>query len=228
MRSTLDRHLGRAVVDTVLSGVRQADGQSADITAMFIDVRGFTKLSAEQDSQEVFSALREFYDRTIKVVESHGGLLNKFFGDGAFAFWGAPLPMVDHALMALRAAIALQESLRKLEQDRVASGTFGLKVSIGIHSGLALVGEMGNEERADFTAFGSTVNMAARIEAKTRDFGVSILVSQETARRIGSAVTLVRIGACQLKGFEGDCAVFGLDSERGEVVSIPAGITGLM
>lgn len=177
-----------------------ATGHLCEITVLFSDLRGFYSISQHLPPAEVLRLLNEVHSRMVEVVFAHGGTLDKYIGDGLMAYFGAPLAQPDHAERALRCAKGMQVELAALSAARAARGETTLRLSIGLNSGTAIVGAIGAANRLEFTALGEVVNLAARMEKLTRDFGADILLSAETARKIGAGSGLRLLGEASIKG----------------------------
>lgn len=164
------------VKELIASGGLSRAGESRQISVLFSDIRGFTSLSENHSPQQVVQLLNRYFSLQVTVIFKHGGSLDKFIGDCIMAFWGAPLDDAQHAKHAIEAALEMSEVLQQF-RDEIEDQNFD--VGIGIHSGPAVVGLIGSEQRREYTAIGDTVNLASRIEGSTK--GVArILVSRQT------------------------------------------------
>jgi adenylate cyclase len=173
------------------------NGEAREITVLFSDIRGFTSLSEQVDPVEMVAQLNEYFEAMVEVVAAEQGAVDKFLGDGLMAIFGAPARQEDHALRASRAAIAMLDRLEDVNHDREQRGLAPLRIGIGIHTGRAVVGNVGSPPfRVDFTAIGDTVNLAARLEAMTKELGAVIVVSDATR----DAVTAHDIGGHDAAG----------------------------
>lgn len=178
--------------------VESLSGKHHDISVLFSDIRGFTSLSETRPPQEIVELLNRYFSKQVAVVFRHGGTLDKFIGDCIMAFWGAPLADDKHAERAVACALDMQRTLLEFRRELGVDGD-GFDVGIGIHSGPAVVGFIGAEQKLDYTAIGDTVNLASRIEGLTK--GVArILVSSETAALAGAHYRFAPRGAFKVKG----------------------------
>ena len=188
------------VQELIASGGLSRSGESRHISVLFSDIRGFTSLAENRRPQEVVNLLNRYFTLQVEVVFRHGGSLDKFIGDCIMAFWGAPLDDQRHAQHAVAAALEMAEVLQRFKQE-LAEEDADFDVGIGIHSGAAVVGLIGSDQRREYTAIGDTVNLASRIEGLTR--GLSrILVSRETMALCGEEFTFTAFGAHLVKGRE--------------------------
>ena len=186
-RANLARYFPPTVVDRfadsddVLGAVR-----AQSVAVMFIDIVGFTRLAEKMSPAEVIGSLRDFHKILEETIFRHHGTLDKFLGDGVMATFGTPESGPNDALNALACAGEVLERTDQMNADRAAAGQAALPVSIGLHYGPVILGDIGSERRLEFAALGDVVNVASRLEAKTRELAVRMLVSDdcvEEARR---------------------------------------------
>jgi adenylate cyclase len=148
----------------------------------------------------VATVINLYLDEMTAIIMREGGTVDKFIGDAIMAFWGAPLPDAQHALHATRSAIAMQARLTEL-QPRFAELDAGeVKLRIGIHSGPAVVGNMGSTQRFDYTALGDTVNLAARLEGINKLYGTGIMLTAATRDLLEESIPLRRVDRVRAKG----------------------------
>lgn len=187
------------------------DAQAADLTVMFTDVVGFTALSEVLPPSEIVALLNAHFEIINGIVETEGGTLDKFIGDAAMAFWGAPDPIPDHAARACRAALAIAAAVTAAAER---SKEQSLHIKIGLHSGPLTVGNIGAQTRMNYTVIGDTVNVCARIEAlagaHTNGRPATILVSSDVVDAVGGAFDFEPIGDQHVKGREQPVSVLRL------------------
>ena len=193
----LDPEMVRRLVDRGET-VESLSGRSCELSVLFSDIRGFTSMSETRPPQEIVELLNRYFERQVAVVFRHGGTLDKFIGDCIMAFWGAPIDDPRHASRAVACALDMS---RELEAFRRELGEAGREfdVGIGVHSGPAVVGFIGAEQKLDYTAIGDTVNLASRIEGLTKNVA-RILVSRDTMEACDPQVEFEARGAFPVKG----------------------------
>jgi len=175
--------------------------REAELTVMFTDIIGFTAQSENMPAAEVAEFLNHHFDMVNSAIEAQGGTLDKYIGDSAMAFWGAPEPYPDHAARACRTALAI---LAAAEEHQSQGLQPPVRVKIALHTGPLIVGNIGAKARMNYTVIGDTVNVASRIEklCSDEDDGspALIIVSGETARAAGDGFNFERLGEHMVKG----------------------------
>ena len=180
------------------SGVRaEPGGERRELTVLFADLAGFTALS-ERLGDGVVPIVGQFLELATQAVEAEGGTVDKYIGDAVMAFWNAPAADPDHALHACRAALALAEAMRAAAARGEPLGE--LRVRIGLHSGPAIVGNVGSSRRLNYTALGDTVNLASRLEGVNKVYGTTILLSAATAAAAGPTLVTREIDTVAVYG----------------------------
>lgn len=162
-------------------------GQEQIVTVFFSDIRGFTTISENRTPRFVVSLLNDYFTAIVPVIEAHGGVINQYMGDGIMVLFNAPQPLKAHALQAVRAGKAVVAKIHDMKDHWESLGLDGLRIGVGIHTGVAITGTVGSPGRLDYSAIGDTVNSAARIEAATKSLGVELLFSQRTLDEIPSS-----------------------------------------
>lgn len=183
-------------------------GEKAVLTMLFSDLEGFTSLSEHLPPENVVKFLNLHMSAMTKIIYRHGGTVQSFMGDGIFAFWGAPVRNPDQAILACRAAIEMQAENKRLEPELKAAGYVPVKLRVGLNSGAVVVGNMGSEQRFDYTPIGDSVNLAARLEGINKLYKTDILLSAATADAVGGQLELRRVDKVRVKGKEEPIEIF--------------------
>lgn len=153
-------------------------GVNQTITVLFADIRGFTSLSERENPEKVVGLLNKYFSAMSEIIFAKGGTLDKYIGDGLMAIFGAPTASPDDAKNALETAVAMQQRLVKLNEQLIVEGYNPVSIGIGLHTGEAIIGYIGSEQRSEYTAIGDTVNLAARLEQNAKPG--QILISEAT------------------------------------------------
>ncbi|MBN1845867.1 MAG: CHASE2 domain-containing protein [Sedimentisphaerales bacterium] len=192
------------VVDRIVSQHRTVSlaGETRELSCFFSDLEGFTRISEQLGPEKTVSVLNRYLDRMTEVLDRYYATINKFEGDGIFAFFGAPVDLPDHARLACLAALDAQRELDRLvgDQRRVDPEFPELRKRVGISTGPAVVGDCGSQRRFDYTAIGDTVNFAARLESANKQFGSRILICQETFRQAAEVIRVRCLGRVRVVG----------------------------
>jgi adenylate cyclase len=210
------RRLSRLLPPSLVSRVmREGTGVLApaqrEVTILFSDIRGFTTLSENQPPQKVLELLDSYLGLMSQVVRAHGGMVNKFLGDGMLACWGVPTPSSTHAADAMRAALEMRRRLEEFNARRAPEPP--LRMGIGLHTGVVAAGMLGGSEQSEYTVIGDAVNLASRIEGLTKSLGVDILVSESTLQQGGGQFTGQRLAEEKVKGRAEAVVVYSLEGE---------------
>ncbi|AGS22500.1 adenylate/guanylate cyclase domain-containing protein [Rhizobium etli] len=183
-------------------------GERRTLSVLFSDVRGFTTIAEtlKDDPEQLTGLINRLLTPLSDVVMDHGGTIDKYMGDCIMAFWNAPLDDPDHALHAVRASLAMQAAIARLngqlEREAAALGSkpHVLKMGVGINTGECIVGNMGSTRRFDYSCLGDSVNLASRLEGASKNYGVALLLGEETARLVAADYTTVELDRIIVKG----------------------------
>jgi class 3 adenylate cyclase len=198
IRATFARYVSPSVVEQLLRDTSQVKlgGTLQEITVMFADLEGFTGISERTEPEMLLSILNEYHTLTVNVIRDLGGTVDKFIGDGVMALYNTPLLQPDHALRAVQTALTIRQYLP--EFYRQFDPPFRMRINFGIHSGMAVVGNVGAPDLMNFTAVGDTVNLAARLQGLSA--GGRVLISAATCAELDDSVMTERIGLLAIKG----------------------------
>jgi adenylate cyclase len=243
-RSTLTRQFSQYLSPSVVQRLASSDteamlhGEKREITILLSDIRGFTTMSEQLDTQEITKVVNHFLGIATDEILKRDGTIDKFMGDAVLAFWNAPLDQPDHRERALDTGLALIERVKRKDAGFTADGHRSIEIGVAIETGICSVGNFGSERRFDYTAIGSPVNRAARLESTTKKLGIPLVLGPGFAA--GASMPIVQAGAFELQGFKGEVPVFTvpamqaaregmsreLESQSGERSGAPAGIVG--
>jgi adenylate cyclase len=198
-------YVSDSVVDMLLSSEQRLnlDGQSMNITVLFTDIRQFTMISEKMSAQEIVEFLNAYFARVVYVITEEGGHIDKFIGDAVMAEFGVPYPFPDHAHRALRAAVKIRAVAQEFQgwmQTFADRGVPPFQIGIGVHTGDAVVGNIGSKAKLEYTAVGDTVNVASRLESETKNLKCVIATSGETLRAAGGDVKTGKHESITVKG----------------------------
>ena len=177
-------------------------GETKTMTFLFSDIRGFTPISEKYkgNPQGLTKLINRFLTQMTDVIIKNGGTIDKFMGDCIMAFWNAPIANPKHRQMAIKSAIEMQSELVKLNKKLIAEGLPQINIGIGVNSGEALVGNMGSEQRFDYSVIGDAVNLASRLESSSKTLGKTLVIGEETRRTIETKFSFEYIDSITVKG----------------------------
>lgn len=214
LREAFSTYVDRDVAELILSGQFPAEGIEVDVSLLFCDVRDFTAYAEGAAATEVIATLNALFSEIVPIVEAYGGHVDKFLGDGLLAVFGAPGFHPDHADRAVDAA--------RMIVDAVALGQSGLTVGAGVNSGRVVAGPLGGAGRLNFSVIGDAVNVAARVEAATRETGDDVLITATTRAMLVRPQGLVSRGELPLKGKSAPVELFAPQPESSQSGSLSA------
>ncbi len=206
IRQMFGRYVADEVVDKLLAEGRRPDlgGEVLNVTVLFSDIRGFTTLSEKLSAHEVVEMLNAYFTRACEPILAQGGTVDKYIGDAVMAVFGSPVRYPDHARRALLAAIGMAkaaEGFRQWMRERFAGrGLSEFAIGVGLHTGEAVIGDIGTPKRREFTAIGDTVNIASRLEGVTKELHCVIAASEATVKAAGEGVITGKSERLSVKG----------------------------
>lgn len=201
IRSVLNKVVSKEVAEEILKSTLHLGGEDRIITMLFSDIRGFTKLSENLAPQVVITMINTYMTKMSRIIETEGGCIDKYVGDEIMALYGAPVAHPDHALRAISSAILMVEKLRAWNKERSAEKRLPIEMGIGIHTGLVVVGNMGAEDRLNYTVLGSSVNLASRLCGVAKPMQILISESTLNEKNVKDSFHIEPLPAVSLKGF---------------------------
>lgn len=212
LMSTLCRYMTREIAEQVLKDrdKLKLGGNRSTVAVLFSDIRNFTTISEQSQAEEVVTMLNEYFSEMLGPIFEHAGMLDKFIGDAIMAVFGVPLSKADDAERAVRAALDMRRALKKFNELRVSKGLAPIGNGIGITKGEAVSGNIGSEQRMEYTVIGDTVNIASRLEGLTKSYEQKILINEGVYQEIKDKIPCVDLGFAQVKGKEGGVHIYGI------------------
>ncbi|WP_457569835.1 DUF3369 domain-containing protein [Desulfurobacterium sp.] len=200
MKKTLEKYIGKERADNILSREDILKSDKKYATILFLDIRDFTKLTEEMDPEKVIGLLNDFFTRVVDIIFEFGGSLDKFIGDGLLAVFGVPVECENKEEKAVKTALKIKEVVEKWNKERIERGEKPIKISIGIHSGEVISGNIGSRKRLEYTIIGKNVNITSRVESLNREFNTDILITKETYEKVKDKVEVEKQQPVFVKG----------------------------
>lgn len=212
LKGVFAKYVSSQVLEKVLEDESQISitGERRKVTVLFSDIRGFTSLSETLRPEDVVALLNEYFERMVEVVFKHGGMLDKFMGDGVMAVFGAPKEDLYQEENAVKAALEMKEELARLCRKWRTENKATINIGIGINTGLAVVGNVGSMQHMEYTAIGDTVNLASRVEQLTKELGRDILVTEYTHVALKGVVESERMDRVAVRGKSDPVTVYNV------------------
>jgi len=185
-RNLIAKYVSKDIMETILADIdgTKLGGKRADISVLFVDIRNFTHISETLPPEEVSELLNDYFSQMIPIIFKYKGTVNKFVGDALLVIFGAPVENTEHPYLAVKCAIEMLEKVEEMPD---------INVGIGISSGEAFVGNIGSDERFEYTAIGNTVNVASRLETFNKIYKTSVLISESTYERVKDFVRVQEV-----------------------------------
>lgn len=208
VKGVLNKVVSEEIAQEILKGVIHLGGEEKKVTVLFADIRGFTAMTQHSSPEEVIELLNTCMTKISQSIDERGGVIDKYVGDEAMALFGAPVAIEDAAFKAIEAAVGIIKVLKEWNQERTEKKLPPIEMGIGIHTGVVLAGNMGGENRLNYTVLGSNVNLAARLCDVAK--GMEILITKETLDEIKDHKNYLFESKGQLtfKGFDQPIEVF--------------------
>ncbi len=194
-------------------------GKKKELTFFFSDIAGFTPISEGMSPESLMIHISEYMDELTNIIMGERGTVDKYIGDSIMAFWGAPIPDPDHPLHACNAALACQKKISELNEKWRREGRSALLTRIGIHTGEAIVGNVGSPERMNYTVLGDSVNLASRLEGANKIYGTRVIISQSVYERVSEGFLCRPLDVIAVKGKEKSIKIYELIERKADDVS---------
>ena len=202
IKKILDKYISKDITDKIMKNPDSVSlgGKKAEITVMFADIRGFTTISETHSAEDVSGFLNEYFSEIEPVILKYNGVINKFIGDAVLVVFGDPAQDKDHVKKAVKCAYELKNTVKKIQERWICEGKPKIDIGIGINTGEAFVGNVGTQNRFEYTVIGDTVNIASRIEGYNRIYKTHVLISENTYNKISHIVDVIKIREVDIKG----------------------------
>jgi len=198
IRETFGKYLSPRVVDQLANDPPELGGVDKELTVFFSDIRGFTTLSENMTPQELVNHLNVYLTAMTDLTIDYRGTLDKYIGDAVMCFWGAPLPLQNHAELACKCALRQMQVLEELNKGWPEAKH--IRIGIGINSGIMTVGNMGSKQRMNYTLMGDNVNLCSRLEATNKEYGTGIIISEYTYAQVKDKFVVRELDNIRVKG----------------------------
>ena len=202
IQTAMSKYISKDVMQNVVQNIDsiKLGGKRAEVTVLFADIRGFTSISEQLSPVEVTKILNEYFSELVPIIEEHKGILNKFMGDAILAIFGEPIKNENHPIDAVKCANKMLKKVKLLQEKWLNEGKPKIEIGIGIATGEAFVGNIGSEERLEYTVIGDTVNTASRIENYNKVYRTNFLISEETYLKVQKYVDVIKIREVSIRG----------------------------
>ncbi len=223
IKSAFGKFVNKEIAEAAMRGSLALGGERKTVAILFSDIRSFTAISEKLQPEEVVEFLNQYMTRMVECVNLTGGVVDKFIGDAIMAVWGTPVSRGNDTEDAINGALLMRKSLIEFNADRGGPGKPVISIGCGINTGIVLAGQIGSEDRMEYTIIGDAVNLASRVESLTKPFGTDILISEDSYGLVKDIFSVIPMRAIKVKGKEKPqqiYAVMGRLDEAGRPASI--------
>ncbi|MEH2156323.1 GAF domain-containing protein [Nostoc sp.] len=211
LKSTMYRYMTQELAEELLKlDDAKLGGDRKEVSILFSDIRGYTTLTENLEAEEVVSMLNEYFESMVEAVFKHKGTLDKYIGDAIMAVFGSPLPLEEHAWMAVQTSLEMRHRLHEFNQRRYADDKPRIKIGIGINSDTVISGNIGSSKRMEFTAIGDGVNLGSRLESVSKQYGCDIIISHNTFKPCQDNIWARELDYIRVKGRNEPVAIYEL------------------
>jgi adenylate cyclase len=220
IKNMMYRYMTQELAEQLLqSGNANLGGDRKEVSLLFSDIRGYTKLVESMQAQQVVSMLNEYFSAMVEPIFKYKGTLDKYIGDAIMGVFGSPLPLSDHPWRAVQTALEMRSSLVEFNARRLADQKEPIRIGIGIHSGEAISGNIGHARRMEFTVIGDDVNLASRLEGTTKMYGCDIAISGSTYQCCADLLWVRELDMVRVKGRHQPVSIYELVGLRTDPIS---------
>ncbi len=202
IKQAMGKYLSQDIMKNVVSNIDdlKLGGKRAVVTVLFSDIRGFTSLSEKMTAEEVSMILNEYFAEMEPIISKYNGVINKFIGDAVMAIFGEPIQDIDHPKNAVKCAYEMLKKVEYLREKWLYEGKPKIEIGVGINTGEVFIGNIGTENRMEYTVIGDTVNLASRIESYNKVYKTNLLVSSSTYEYIADIADVIKISEVHIRG----------------------------
>lgn len=216
LKGAFGKFVNEEVAKMVMRGDLALGGESKTATVFFSDIRSFTSISEKLTPHEVVGFLNEYMTLMVEIVHKYNGVVDKFIGDAIMAIWGAPVTRPNDVENAVNATLEMRAALQKFNVGRGAKNKPIIRIGMGLNTGEVLAGQIGSNDRLEYTVIGDTVNLSSRIEGLNKTFGTDILISEHTYELVKKKFTCVPLEKIKVKGKDSAQRVFAVLGKAGD------------
>ena len=219
LKSTMYRYMTQELAEELLKlDDAKLGGDRKEVSILFSDIRGYTTLTENLEAEEVVSMLNEYFESMVEAVFKYKGTLDKYIGDAIMAVYGSPLPLEEHAWMAVQTSLEMRNRLYEFNQRRRAGNKPTINIGIGINSDTVISGNIGSSKRMEFTAIGDGVNLGSRLESVSKQYGCDIILSDNTYKPCQEQVWARELDYIRVKGRNEPVAIYELVGLRNDPI----------
>ena len=200
LKGAFNKFVNEEIANQVLAGNLKLGGEAKQVTVFFSDIRSFTAISEKLNPAEVVEFLNQYMTLMVSIIHEKKGVVDKFIGDAIMAIWGAPVTRKNDALNCVEAALLMREALLQFNSKRGTAKKPYINVGCGINTGEVLAGQIGSEDRLEYTVIGDAVNLASRVESLSKTFGADILISSSTYAQVKGKFKCIPMEKIAVKG----------------------------
>lgn len=202
IKNAMGKYLSQDIMKNVVNNIDdlKLGGKRAVVTVLFSDIRGFTSMSEKMSAEDVSLILNEYFAHMEPIIRKYNGVINKFIGDAVMAIFGEPIPDDNHPQNAVKCAYEMLKKVEYLREKWIFEGKPKFEIGIGINTGEVFIGNIGTENRMEYTVIGDTVNLASRIESYNKVYKTNLLVSSSTYQHIKDIADVIKINEVQIRG----------------------------
>ncbi|MFW6366706.1 MAG: adenylate/guanylate cyclase domain-containing protein [Spirochaetota bacterium] len=224
IKSAFGKLVSKDIAERVMNEEIKLGGERTEVTILFSDIRSFTAMSENMNPEDVVSFLNEYLTEMVGTINETGGVVDKFIGDAIMAVWGTPVTRDDDTVRAVDCALLMRRSLVAFNRKRKTASLPPIHIGCGLNTGTVLAGQIGSQDRMEYTVIGDAVNLASRIESLNKPFGTDILISNDTYTLVKDTFAVAKMNPIMVKGKKEKIQIWAVlgrldDPDRPESVS---------